>query len=104
MSGIICHESCVMCHVSCVICHVSGVMCQVSCVRCHVSGVMCHVSGVRCHVSDISCHFFLLLFPSFFWIKCLGYSLEGLLSTGPIPASLRNNFPWPGLFKMVALY
>ena len=80
------HMSCVMCHVSCVICHVSCLMCQVSCARCHVSGFMCQVSRVRYQLSL----FFFLFFLLFFRIKCLDYSVEGLLSTGPIPSTLRN--------------
>ena len=62
-------------------CQVSGVTCQVSRVTCQVSCVTCQVSGVMCHVS-----FFFSLF--FLWTKWLGYSVEGLLSTGPTPSSL----------------
>ena len=54
---------------------------QIGC-RCHdlVSGVMCHVSGGRCQVSGVT--FFII----FFLTKCLGYLVEGLLSTGPTPS------------------
>ena len=37
---------------------------------------MCHMSGVRCHVSCVR----------------VGYSVEGLLSTGPTPSSFVKDF------------
>ena len=62
--------------------------CQVSCIWCQVSGVRCQVLRVRCHVSGVTCHFFSSIF---FWTTWWGYSVEGLLSTGPTPSSLQSD-------------
>ena len=66
-------------------CQVSRVTCQVSCVRCHVSGIMCQVS-CQCQVSDL---LKMLNFNFQFLTKWWGQSVEGLLSTGRTPSSLK---------------
>ena len=48
-----------------------------------VSGVMRHMSGVRCHMAGVGCHFFI--------IKWWSLLLEGLLSVGPTPSSLKTH-------------
>ena len=53
----------------------SHVMCYVSRVSCHMFCVMCHLSGVTCHI---------------FFYFCWSYLVEGLLSTGHIPSSLKG--------------
>ena len=67
---------------------------HVSCVMCHVSCVTCHMSRVTCHMSHVFLFLFLLFFVFFYPTKNMpkwwSQLVEGLISTGPTPSSLRK--------------